>query len=96
MAHISVLGSGGWGTALAVMADREGHDVRLWSPFEQEVSDIRRHGEHRKLLPGVPGCLPVPEKYEPVIKWSKSIRHFPSALGLTRRFFNERGCRNER
>ncbi|MBQ3093718.1 MAG: NAD(P)-dependent glycerol-3-phosphate dehydrogenase [Clostridia bacterium] len=54
MANISVLGSGGWGTALAVMADREGHNVRLWSPFEQEVSDIRRHGEHRKLLPGVP------------------------------------------
>lgn len=53
MAVITVLGAG-FGTALAVMADREGHTVRLWSPFEEELSDIRRHGEHRRLLPGVP------------------------------------------
>lgn len=53
MAVISVLGAG-WGTALAVMCKREGHEVRLWSPFQEEVDTIRRHGEHRKLLPGVP------------------------------------------
>lgn len=53
MAVITVLGAG-WGTALAVMANREGHTVRLWSPFEDEVASIRRHGEHRRLLPGVP------------------------------------------
>lgn len=53
MAVIAVLGAG-FGTALAVMADREGHTVRLWSPFEEELCDIRRHGEHRRLLPGVP------------------------------------------
>ncbi len=53
MAKITVLGAG-WGTALAVMANREGHTVRLWSPFEEEVATIRRHGEHRRLLPGVP------------------------------------------
>lgn len=53
MAVITVLGAG-WGTALALMARREGHTVRLWSPFEQEIDSIRRHGEHRKLLPGVP------------------------------------------
>lgn len=53
MAVISVLGAG-WGTALAVMCKREGHTVRLWSPFQEEIDTIRRHGEHRKLLPGVP------------------------------------------
>ncbi len=53
MAVIAVLGCG-WGTALAVMAASERHTVRLWSPFEEEVKDIRRHGEHRRLLPGVP------------------------------------------
>lgn len=53
MAVISVLGAG-WGTALAVMAHRKGHTVRLWSPFAEEIDSIRRHGEHRKLLPGVP------------------------------------------
>ena len=54
MATIAVMGAGGWGTALAVMAQRQQHTVRLWSPFEAEVSDIRRFDEHRKLLPGVP------------------------------------------
>jgi len=54
MAVITVLGSGGWGTALALMAHREGHTVNLWSPFQEEVDEIRRHGEHKKLLPGVP------------------------------------------
>lgn len=53
MAVISVLGAG-FGTALAVMADSVGHTVRLWSPFEEELCDIRRCGEHRRLLPGVP------------------------------------------
>lgn len=54
MAQIAVLGAGGWGTALAVMADRYGQEVSLWSPFEEEAAAIRRHDEHKKLLPGVP------------------------------------------
>ena len=54
MATITVLGSGGWGTALAVTADRHGHTVSLWSPFEEEIASIRRHGQHRKLLPDIP------------------------------------------
>lgn len=53
MAQIAVLGSGGWGTALAVTANRHGHGVSLWSPFEQEIESIRRHGQHTKLLPGI-------------------------------------------
>ncbi len=54
MANVVVLGSGGWGTALGVMAHRHGHAVTLWSPFEEEIVSIREHSEHRKLLPGVP------------------------------------------
>ncbi len=59
MANIVVLGAGGWGTALAVMANNSGHTVTLWSKFEQEIADIRRHDEHRKLLPGVPVPLSI-------------------------------------
>ena len=40
MANIAILGSGGWGTALAVMANRHGHAVTLWSPFEEEIASI--------------------------------------------------------
>ncbi|NLN82098.1 MAG: NAD(P)-dependent glycerol-3-phosphate dehydrogenase [Clostridiales bacterium] len=51
---ISVLGAGGWGTALAIMAQNHGNAVTLWSPFEEEIRGIRRFGENKKLLPGVP------------------------------------------
>lgn len=53
MANITVLGSGGWGTALAVMAQRSGNNVTLWSAFQEEIDEIREYGEHRRLLPGV-------------------------------------------
>ena len=53
MANITVLGSGGWGAALAAMAHRFGNSVTLWSPFQEEIDEIREHGEHRRLLPGV-------------------------------------------
>ena len=53
MAKIVVLGSGGWGTALAVTAFCNGHEVWLWSKFPQEIEEIKKHGENKKLLPGV-------------------------------------------
>lgn len=53
MAKITVLGAGGWGTALAVMANRYENQTTLWSCFPEEVDSIRRRGEHKKLLPGV-------------------------------------------
>lgn len=51
---IAVLGTGGWGTALALMADKYGDHVSLWSPFEEEINAICRYQENKKLLPGVP------------------------------------------
>lgn len=53
MSKIAVLGAGGFGTALAVMADKYGNEVLLWSAFETEIEAIRAHSENRKLLPGV-------------------------------------------
>jgi glycerol-3-phosphate dehydrogenase (NAD(P)+) len=52
MAKIAILGCG-FGTALAVLFDRYGHEVTAWSKFEDEIAAIQRDGEHRKLLPGV-------------------------------------------
>ena len=53
MAKVSVLGSGGFGLALAVMLNSMGHDVTVWSAFESEIEDIRRDGENKAKLPGV-------------------------------------------
>lgn len=52
MADITILGSGGFGISLAVMAHKYGHNVTVWSAFENEIEAIRRDGEHKKLLPG--------------------------------------------
>lgn len=54
MAKISILGSGGFGLSLAVMADKYGHDVTVWSKFQSEIDSIRAKGEHVQKLPGVP------------------------------------------
>ncbi len=53
MANITVLGAGGFGTALAVMSEKIGHNVTLWSPFEEEIETIKRDKENKKLLPGI-------------------------------------------
>lgn len=54
MAKITILGSGGFGMALAIMCEKYGHSVRVWSAFENEIEAILRDGEHKRLLPGVP------------------------------------------
>ncbi len=51
--HIVILGSGGFGTSLAVTLFRCGYQVTLWSAFQSELDDIRKYGQNRKLLPGV-------------------------------------------
>ena len=53
MAKITVLGSGGWGIALAITAFNCGHSVTLWSPFEDEVNMLRTKRESKKLLAGI-------------------------------------------
>lgn len=53
MSKITVLGSGGWGTALALTAFYCKNEVNVWSPFEQEINMLKTDREHKKLLPGV-------------------------------------------
>lgn len=52
-AKITVLGSGGQGTALAITASLKGSSVTLWSKFSEEIEELRANGENKKLLPGV-------------------------------------------
>lgn len=53
MADITILGSGGFGLALAIMCDNAGHKVTVWSKFRDELDAIRRTGELKSKLPGV-------------------------------------------
>ncbi len=53
MANIAILGSGGFGLSLAVMCRRAGHDVVVWSKFQDEIDTINRTGSLKAKLPGV-------------------------------------------
>jgi len=48
----SVVGAGAWGTALALVLNDRGHNVRLWS-FESEVTESIRKGRGNPYLAGV-------------------------------------------
>ena len=50
---VSVIGSGGWGTALALPLLENGNDVALWSYTEEESRVLRETGEN-PMLKGVP------------------------------------------
>ena len=50
---ISIIGDGGWGTALGLSLLRKGHQVRIWGPFPEYIERIRTTGENKDYLPGV-------------------------------------------
>jgi glycerol-3-phosphate dehydrogenase (NAD(P)+) len=48
--RIAVVGAGSWGTALAVISARAGHDVRIWSRDREIVESINSSQFNPKLL----------------------------------------------
>ena len=51
--NVAVMGTGGWGTALAVLLHGNGHKVALWGRLPEEVEPIIAAGENKAFLPGV-------------------------------------------
>jgi glycerol-3-phosphate dehydrogenase (NAD(P)+) len=50
---VTVIGTGGWGTALAVLLHGNGHTVTLWGRLKEEVDPIIAAGENKTFLPGI-------------------------------------------
>jgi len=50
---ITVLGAGSWGTALAMLLARNGHEVKLWDRDSEHVEALNRQRENRRYLPGI-------------------------------------------
>lgn len=50
---ITVIGTGGWGTAVALLAVGNGHRVRLWGRDAENVARIGATRENERFLPGI-------------------------------------------
>lgn len=53
MAKISVIGAGGWGIALTLLLQKNGHDMTLWSFDEKETAELIQTRQNASKLPGI-------------------------------------------
>ena len=68
MKTVAVIGSGSWGTALAIQLHTAGNKVILWSFKEEEATAILSNHENKEFLPGItiPSDIVVTYKDEDV------------------------------
>lgn len=50
---ISILGTGAYGLALALMFNKNNSNIHMWTKFEEERKMLDKKREHSKVLPGV-------------------------------------------
>ncbi|WP_198263257.1 NAD(P)H-dependent glycerol-3-phosphate dehydrogenase [sulfur-oxidizing endosymbiont of Gigantopelta aegis] len=51
---LCVLGAGSWGTALAILLAKNGHEVVLWGRNKEKIRAMYEAGENSFFLPGIP------------------------------------------
>ncbi|MCL0044371.1 NAD(P)-dependent glycerol-3-phosphate dehydrogenase [Dehalococcoidia bacterium] len=50
--RVTVVGTTSWGTTLAILMAKHGHDVTLWARTPQEAKTLNEDRENKRLLPG--------------------------------------------
>lgn len=50
---ITVLGAGSYGTALAILLARNGHEVTLWGNDQQKIAQYQRERKNQQFLPDI-------------------------------------------
>ena len=73
--NIAVLGAGSWGTTLAVLLAKKGHQVRLWAHRPDFAALLKRDRENTRYLKGTrfPENLQVAADLRPLVVWSQMI-----------------------
>ena len=76
MKNVAIIGSGSWGTALAVCLANNGNNVKIWS-FCEEEKDLINNKKQCKFLPGVviPNNVECMTDFEKVIDGADFILH---------------------
>lgn len=71
----SVLGSGAWGTALALLLAENSHGVCLWCRSPEAAVEIKRMRENKRYLPGVilPECIGITSLLEDALKGAGGV-----------------------
>jgi glycerol-3-phosphate dehydrogenase (NAD(P)+) len=60
--RITIIGDGGWGTALGLLLQGYGHKVTLWGPFADYLAEVRATRINSRYLPGI--ALPAELRWE--------------------------------
>ncbi len=70
--NISVIGAGSMGTAVSILLAGNGHNVKMWSVFKEEVDMINTFREQKEKLPGavVPANVLCTNNLEEAISFS--------------------------
>ena len=70
MANVGVVGAGSWGTALALVLEKNGHQVTLWSSREAKAEELRKTRENADKLPGIkiPETIDITADIESAVK----------------------------
>ncbi|HEX4037984.1 MAG TPA: NAD(P)H-dependent glycerol-3-phosphate dehydrogenase [Acidobacteriaceae bacterium] len=76
MSRIAVMGSGAWGTALAIsLGRRGGHDIRLWSWAREVAAMMREQRENAQFLAGfrIPAAVTIFEEAGPALEGAEIV-----------------------
>ena len=76
MRNVAIIGSGSWGTALAVCLAQKENNIKIWS-FNEEEKDLINNKKQCKFLPGVviPNNVECMTDFEKVIDGADFILH---------------------
>lgn len=53
MVKMSVIGSGGWGIALAILLHKNGHNLTIWSFDKKEAEELKINRQNKTKLPNI-------------------------------------------
>jgi len=73
---ITVLGSGSWGTALAIQMARSGTDVTLWGRDAALLGQMQQNGENERYLPGAK----FPDTLNAEPDWDKAMENASTVM----------------
>lgn len=76
---VAVLGAGSWGTALASLLARNGHDTVIWGRNAEQVRTINENHENTRYLPGIS----LPESLKASTDLAETVRDADFILVVT-------------